>query len=340
MKISAYYKDRGDDVSLVDNWLFDASSYDIICMSKVFTDTELPLNIESALYTTGYLGRTPLAYGGTGFFFDKAPALPPEIEHIKPDYNLYSAFVTNDLKYKFYRDYSIGFLTRGCFRKCKFCVNQKYDHVFKASPLIEFLDSSRKKLCFLDDNFFGFPDWRNEFEQIQATGKRFVFKQGLDERLLTDEKCKLLFSSKYDGDFIFAFDNINDYALINEKLKIISKYKGHKPVKFYVLVGFNDTTTFDIENAFKRIELLFQYGCIPYIMRYQSATSKPWKTSINSGVYTQLARWSNQPAFVKKLSFREFCEKSGGKAKRDMEEFALREPCVASRYFDIRFKEC
>ena len=48
------------------------------------------------------------------------------------------------IQFKEYLEYSIGFLTRGCFRKCGFCVNQKYSHVFKHSPLSEFFDPTRK----------------------------------------------------------------------------------------------------------------------------------------------------------------------------------------------------
>ena len=109
-------------------------------------------------------------------------------------------------EYAYYTDYSIGFLTRGCFRKCAFCVNKNYDRVCTHSPLLEFLDTARPKICLLDDNFFGSPRWKDLLLELQQTGKPFQFKQGLDERLLTDEKCALLFASKYDGDYIFAFD--------------------------------------------------------------------------------------------------------------------------------------
>lgn len=61
-----------------------------------------------------------------------------------PDYHLYDDFVKNYSKnagryirigLSNYTDYSIGYLTRGCFRKCPFCVNKKYDRAFIASPL-------------------------------------------------------------------------------------------------------------------------------------------------------------------------------------------------------------
>lgn len=144
-------------------------------------------------------------------------------------------------------------------------------------------------------------------EELIATGKKFKFKQGLDERLLTDEKCHMLFSSNYDGDFTFAFDNIADYDLIKSKLEMIRKYTKTNYLKFYVLVGFESTTLEDIENAFKRVDLLMQYHCVPYIMRFQSKNETPWKESEFRGMYTQLARWCNQQHLYKKMSFRQFC---------------------------------
>jgi radical SAM superfamily enzyme YgiQ (UPF0313 family) len=72
-------------------------------------------------------------YGGTGFFFDKAPDLPYEIEHSFPDYHLYDKWIDEKIRngkkadyFKYYIDFSIGFTTRGCFRKCDFCVIKKY----------------------------------------------------------------------------------------------------------------------------------------------------------------------------------------------------------------------
>ena len=266
-KISAYWKEHGDEVELLlDYDHFD--EYDHIYVSKVFTDTVVPSWLKE---------NEKVHLGGTGFYFDKAPNLPYEIEHHMPDYNLYDEWIENEVykaklkakkegrefkenrykvKFKEYTDYSIGFLTRGCFRKCEFCVNKKYDHVFKHSPLDEFYDQSRKKICLLDDNFFGCPRWQEMLEELISTGKSFKFKQGLDERLLTEKKCEYLFNSKYDGDYTFAFDNISDYELIHKKLELIRKVAptSRHSIKFYVLVGFESTDHIDIENAFKRIE--------------------------------------------------------------------------------------
>lgn len=332
MKISAYHKELGHDVSLVLSW-DEIKEYDKVFISKVFTDTPVP---------DGVVDLPWVEYGGTGFFFDKAPNLPDEIEHHFPDYHLYDAFVNKHLatgekrgEFKEFLDYSIGFVTRGCFRKCGFCVNKKYDRVFCHSPLEEFYDPTRPKICLLDDNFFGYPKWREILEELQATGKPFKFKQGLDERLLTDEKCELLCKSKYDGQITFAFDNIADYRLIEKKLQMIRKHTG-KPFTFYVLCGYESQDERDIENAFIRIRLLMRYGCLPYIMRFEKYKDSPYR-----GMYITLARWCNQPGFFKKKSFWEFCEACGesSAAVKYALDFSEKHPVIAAKYFDMKWSD-
>lgn len=364
-KLSAYWKEKGATVSLLLNY-DNINAFDEVYISKVFTDTPCP----EYLYDEKWLNKHPKIHiGGTGFYFDKAPNLPDEIEHHMPDYHLYDEWITNNVidaeqeaikngktfkkenymvQFKEYLEYSIGFLTRGCFRKCGFCVNQKYSFVFKHSPLEEFYDPSRKKICLLDDNFLGCPKWKEMLEELIATGRQFKFKQGLDERILTDEKCEMLFNSKYDGDFTFAFDKISDYDLIHNKLKLISKYKKNKSVKFYVLVGYDSTDATDIENAFKRIDLLLHYGCLPYIMRFQNKNDTPWKDSKYRALYVAMARWCNQPSIVKKMSFRQFCIANQLYKKNQttkcstlvaMEEFEKEHPEIAAKYFDVRMED-
>lgn len=307
MKISSYHKSKGNNVNLLMDYK-EIENYDIVFVSKVFTDTHIDAKI---------LNNSKVQYGGTGFFYDKAPPLDPKIEHSFPDYHLYDEWVeqqletgaVNRIALKYYLDYSIGFITRGCFRQCEFCVNKNYKKVCKHSPLEEFYDESRPKICLLDDNFFGYAGWKESLDELQATGKPFQFKQGLDERLLTDEKCKALFGSRYDGDYIFAFDNIADAELIENKLLLIRQYTNTIP-KFYVFCGFDrndiwdsDFWNQDLRDLMKRIKILFQHQALPYIMRFNRYIESPY-----AKVYIELARWCNQPSFAKKKSFREFAE--------------------------------
>ena len=119
-------------------------------------------------------------------------------------------------------------------------------------------------------------------------------------------------------------------------------------IKFYVLVGFESTDYIDIENCFKRIELLFMYQCLPYVMRYQNKNETPWKDSPYRGLYVTIARWANQPSIVKKMSFRQFCEANQALHKttgtlcssmKSMVDFEKEYPKIAAKYFDMRFED-
>ena len=339
MKISAWHKKQGDDVTLKTDYT-DLEGYQRVYISKVFTDTPVPEEV---------FQKTNVYWGGTGFYFDKAPDLPPEVEHIMPDYNLYNEWIEekkaegkND--FKSYTDYSIGFTTRGCFRKCGFCVNQKYNRVMFHSHPSEFVDESRKKICLLDDNFLGYPKSKELLSELMQYKKPIVFKQGLDIRIMTEEMCQLLFSAKWDGDYHFAFDNIKDYPVIKKKLEMIRRFTDTESIKFYVLVAFEGIGAEDIENMFKRITLLQQYRMLPYVLRFQSAEGKPYEKSLYRGIYVAVCRWCNQPAFYKKLSFREFCEKDNARCKtkdsaamRALKQFEGDYPEITQRYFDNKF---
>ena len=96
MKISAYHKQKGDNVE----WVLPLKQYDRVYMSKVFTFTK---------DYDGIIQAKEIIKGGTGYGLDNK--LPDEIEHVYPDYELYN--IKNE---------AYGYLTRGCPRGCKFCI--------------------------------------------------------------------------------------------------------------------------------------------------------------------------------------------------------------------------
>lgn len=343
MKISAYHKGLGDEVTLLLSY-DEILCYDKVFVSKVFSDTFVPDWITELSW---------VEYGGTGFFYDKAKPLPYEIEHCKPDYHLYDEFVStlieNGVKPKelqYYTDYSIGFTTRGCIRGCSFCVNKNYRVCLPHSPVEEFLDPDRKYICLLDDNVFSCKDWKRIFHELNRTGKRFQFKQGMDERLLTDEKCEVLFSSNWIGDYIFAFDNIKDRRLVERKLQLMRKHTTKTP-KFYVFCAYNhedpdhypeEFWASDIGNLFERIKILMSYRAKPYVMRYADYKQSPY-----FGMYNSLASWCNQPQFLNKMSFREYCERNYSLNRRSLmrylTDFERQHPEIATKYFDMKWSD-
>lgn len=338
MKLSGYHKAKGDDVRLLLNY-DEIELYENVIISRVFTFTKVP---DLSKYNN-------IRIGGTGFFpEDGGESLADEIEHHMPDYSLYDEYIELEVKkgkkesrFHDYKNYSIGFATRGCFRKCSFCVNRKYNYVFKHSPIEEFLDVTKKGIYLWDDNFLGYPKWEEILDELIQTGKRFQFRQGLDIRLM-DEKKVLKFSKiKYLGDYIFAFDHIEDKEIISEKLKLWKKYI-KKTTKLYVLCAYESQDIKDIEKVFERIQILMEHGALPYIMRYEK-----YKNSDFKDMYIQLARWCNQPRFFKKMSFREFCELNQKFHKnrstfcssyRTLINMEKEYPELAKRYFDMKYE--
>lgn len=362
MKLSAYHKSKGDEVVLKTDYE-NLAEFDKVYISKVFTKTYVPEEV---------LTMSNVEYGGTGFFYDKAPPLPSEIEHIKPDYHLYDEWVEEAIRqgvkrseFTYYLDYSIGYLTRKCFRGCYYCVNRNYRGVEVASPLSEFMDESRPKLCFLDDNFFGCPKWRELIQPVIESKKRFQFKQGLDERLLNTEKILEISKWKYDGEVIFAFDNIEDKDLIVSKLELIRQTvpDWNRELKFYVFCGCDRHDKYDDEfwrndiiNLFDRIDILSRYGAKPYIMRFEKAYESEF-----SSFYAAVAAWCNQPSIFNTFTFHLFCQCRGmrrngyklykrdiqgylqnigikGSEWRAMEEVETLFPDIAEKYFDFNGK--
>lgn len=359
MKISSYHKNIGNEVTLLLDY-DTVSDYDKVYISKVFTKTPVPDDV---------LTLDNVEYGGTGFFYDKAPPLPCEIEHAMPDYHLYDEWVENKIingvkrsEFKYYLEYSIGYLTRGCFRGCYYCVNRNCKRAYAASPLSEFMDESRPKLCFLDDNFFSYPGWEELLQPVIESGKRFQFKQGLDERLLTHDKILKMSRWKYDGEVIFAFDNIEDKELITKKLMLIRATvpDWKRELKFYVFCGADKHEKYDdafwkqdIENLFERIFILKTFGCKPYVMRFEKVYESEY-----SSFYATAAAWCNQPSMFNTFSFRLFSQCRGmrkdgykkykrdtvrylnevgfkGSEWRSMEFVENRFPDIAERYFDF-----
>ena len=249
-----------------------------------------------------------------------------------PDYHLYDDYIgvmesikASPAYFKDYKEYSIGFLTRGCFRRCPFCVNKLERSAMPYSKLSDFLDNEidettgklkRPYIYLWDDNFLASPYWEKLLDELIATNRPFQFRQGLDERLLAQNKrgedmARKLASANYHGDFIFAFDNWPDRKIIEKSLKIWKFYCPKKETKFYLFCGFrqqpHDDFSFqkDIAEIFMRICVLMRYGCLGYIMRHED-----YKKSPMPNIYVQIARWCNQPGFYRNLSFWQFCYKN------------------------------
>ena len=332
MKIAGYLRDQNISYQFIFEDSTDINNFDYIYASKVFTFSKEPS------FLAKFFKKNNLFKGGTGYYAEEEnqeifnrmreddmmrlendPLLPNfSMAHQMPDYNLYNKFIEKEIakgkqlqQYKDYQQFSIGFFTRGCIRKCPFCINRNINYVYNYSKLEDFVDNDRPRIYLWDDNFLAAKNWKELLLNLKATKKPFQFRQGLDMRLMTEEKAEMLSKCNYYGDYIFAFDQWEERFIIEKKLKIWKSYCATKTTKFYLFCGFELTETDDdkffedVFYLFKRIEFLMSFGCLSYVMRHEDYKNHPL-----GNIYTQIARWCNQPQFYKKMSFKEFIDRN------------------------------
>lgn len=265
MKLSAYHKTEGNDVSFIrltpeDKKLilsgqpmwFDGE-YDRIYAACVFTENEkVALNLKNmgaCVGGTGIMNFVPDEY-----YFKYY--LPEEIEHIYPDYELYGDE---------FKDIAYGFLTRGCPRECPFCIvsRKEGNRAYKVADLWEFYeDQSTIKL--LDPNILACEDHIKLLEQLVDSGAWIDFTQGLDARLVNFSNLKLIKKMKIKM-LHFAWDNPRNRK-IKDYFHFIREYLDLRPekMKVYVLTNFWSTLDEDLE----RVYWLRDNGFDPYVMIY------------------------------------------------------------------------
>ena len=287
MKISAHHKRQGDQVE----WYAPFSErYDIVYVSKVFSfspDYDLCINANKVVYGgTGYC--ISLKDGKEIFNRSKDIALPHDVEHIYPDYSLYNI-----------TDTAYGFLTRGCPRGCDFCIvkSKEGGASYKVADLSEFWNG-QKNIVLCDPNILACKDWRELCQQLIDSKANIDFNQGLDIRLMTEEKAQMLNQIKMK-EVHFAWDKYNDKELILEKLKLyaeIGKFnpKSHNAI-VYTIVNFDTTFEQDLE----RIYTLRKMGYWAYVMIYNKAHCDQ--------KYKDLQRWvNNRFIFAKCEKFEDY----------------------------------
>lgn len=288
MKISAWHKAQGDHVEWY-NPMF-SGHMDKVYMSKVFT------------FTPDYqrfIDADEIVKGGSGYCIDlvdgkevfnksKDTELPYEIEHIYPDYSLYGI-----------TDTAYGFLTRGCPRGCSFChVEAKEGRkAYKVANLSEFWNG-QKNIVLCDPNILACKDWKELLQQCIDSKAWIDFNQGLDIRVMTDEKAEMLKQIKIK-EFHFAWDRYQDKDIILPKFKMFKEKTNINERKLMVYVLCNYDTT--IEQDLERIYTLREMGYWAYVMLYD-------KEHIPRGhELHKLARWvNNRFIFAKCDNFEDY----------------------------------
>ena len=294
MKISAYHKNRGDDVSLYSSGF---ECCDVLYQSKTFSFTDDLLYPPTA---------DKVIQGGTGYAISvlngkevyskiKDPDMEKEIDGQYPDYELYPE----------YKNMACGFLTRGCCNDCEFCiVSQKEGRCVRQVADLSDFWRGQKDIKLMDGNILACKDRERLLQQLISSGANIEFTQGLDARLITDDIAQIVCKTRIKRIY-FAFDLMVNEKAILEGLKTFRKHY-EKEGRVYILTNFNTTHEEDLY----RIERVIELGYRPYVMIYQKGT--------HSKFLMDLARWANNPFLYRSCKFKDYKPRVDGKTCEQM----------------------
>ncbi len=224
MKISAWHKAQGDTVE----WWNPLGLFDRVYSSKVFDFT--PEN--------PYLPPDTVK-GGTGYgLFTE---LAPEIDRMFPDYSIYPSC-----------DYAIGYLTRGCPNKCRWCIVPKKEGGIR--PYRAWQDLVRQdtdKLVLMDNNILACDYGIEQLAGLIGSGYRIDLNQGMDARLVTSEVAGILSRLKWIRCIRFSCDQESQIEPVLHTCELL-KARGIKPYRVFVYL----LVTADLSSAARRVEAL------------------------------------------------------------------------------------
>jgi len=265
MKVAQYYKDV--------EWYTDlfAHTFDKVYISKIFTYSP-PVSVLTEKYLIG----------GSGYNLETE--LPEEIEACEPDYSLYP-WLTE----------AMGFLTRGCIRRCKDCIVPEKEGDIKPYRDIEQVLQKRKTAILLDNNILACEYGIKQIEKIIRLGVKVDFNQGLDARLIDESIAKLLSKVRWFKPLRMACDYLGMIKPVEKAVKLLRKYNCVPSVySVYVLVK-------DIPSALKRVEFLRNLNCDPFAQPYRDkkGTEPPIEQK-------DFARWVNHKAIFKSTTWDEY----------------------------------
>ena len=282
LKISAYHKAQGDDVSFN-----NTDNPDVVYASIVFSKNKLLGNGLKFFYP-----ESEIIMGGSGY--DLNSHLPAKIELLKPDYDLYPEI-----------DYSLGFSSRGCNRSCDFCiVPEKEGKFVRWHNPEQFYDERFDKIVFLDNNILLDKKWFLEVcDFCIERSLKVWFTQGLDIRLLDDiVAAKLRELNTFKGSH-FAFDNSKLEKTIVAKCALLEEhgFNLRNDIQFYVFL--KDTEDVNYSDAVYRCRLLKSLGTNPFVMF--NINKKPDK-KVN-----ELRRWANRKWIFWSCDIKDYTRKKG-----------------------------
>ncbi len=281
MKLASYHRSLGNQVKLVRGIASDLNfNPDRIAITSLFTYAWQPVHKaiehyhslfpDSKIEVGGiYASIKPDNIKSSYPFVDVHVGLHEEAECYPPAYDI----LADVEKWKDW-DSSIIFTSRGCIRSCPFCIVPEIEGKIRsvAPDVQNYIYSGHKKVVLWDNNFLASPEWKKAIKNLQETGLRIDFNQGLDARLIDEEKARMLADLKMPM-LRMAYDLTGEKKAVTNAVNLLEEYGvKRRNILFYTLYNFYDYTQSygDTPDTFlARVKDILELGCVSYPMRFE-----------------------------------------------------------------------
>ncbi len=285
MKLASYHRSLSNQVKMVRGTNSNPNfNPDRIVITSLFTYAWKPVH-DAIKYYHGLFPDVEIEVGGiyasimpdnirSKFsFVEIHEGLHEEAEHYPPSYDILAEVE----KWKDW-DSSIIFTSRGCIRSCPFCIVPEIEGKIRPIPtnVWNYIYPRHKKIVLWDNNFLASPEWKIAIKALQETGLKIDFNQGLDARLIDEEKARMLADLKMPI-LRMAYDWTGEKKDITKAVNLLEKYGvKRRNIIFYTLYNFYDSTKSngDTPNEFlAKLKDIQKLGCVSYPMRFEPPTS-------------------------------------------------------------------
>ncbi len=275
LKLAAYHRNRGDKIELMrvnGKKRIDPKKRepDLIYVTSLFTWAWDKV-WEVIRYYRFHFPKSKIILGGiyASILPDHAAlsgahiihvGLIDELEEILPAYDLIPEWKT-----------SIFFASRGCVRRCSFCIVPKLEGRIKSqmSNLSKFVSPKHKQAILWDNNILATPNFEKIAKELIELKIWVDFNQGLDARLVNYDNAVLLKQIKQKM-LHLAYDKKAAKHGVKKAIDILKEtgFRG-KRIIFYTLYNHRD----DPDDFFRRVKELLLWGVVSYPMRFEPLNS-------------------------------------------------------------------
>lgn len=301
MKLSAWHKVQGHEVYFTRQAMRDMfePEYDRVYGSAIFKFSAPTIEAFKREWPGAILGGTGVEVAGKTV----EDIIGEKFEHY--DYDIYPEYA-----------FSLGFTQRGCRLSCGFCVVPKKEGRPQSVNTIADIwrgEGHPKKICLLDNDFFGQPraEWQARIAEIHNGGFKVCFNQGLNVRLLDEESCTALANVRYYDDqfktrrLYTAWDNLRDEGIFFKGVDMLEA-AGVPPkhLMAYMLIGYDPAETW--ERIWVRFRRMVDRGISPYPMVFDR--SRPDLICFQRWVLTGIYRFTTWPEYRRETKTQEMME--------------------------------